>query len=254
MATNNLNRAQTLATLLLQDGKGGYRPGPDFEQDGALSWEEAYQVQALLAEESGPIAGFKVARKPGQPNIMAPIYARNTQMSPARFQVPSSQMIGIELEIGFRVLSPLPAPDVPNYLNKLRACVAMVPAIEIVLTRLSDADACSAQLRLADNQMNGGLVVGQELHEWQSLNQPEIDVCLRFGDKVVLDGPTKIPAGDAFESFRVLSQMVGDHCGGLKPGHVVITGSLNGLPYIEPGALVSGEIKGLGEITIDFPT
>ncbi|WIY27405.1 2-keto-4-pentenoate hydratase [Parasedimentitalea psychrophila] len=253
MRNSEFNRADALAEELDHGRAGGVKPGPEFERDGQVTWEEAYQVQSILVKKYAPVAGFKVARKPGQPNIMAPIYSRDTYSSPVAVQTPPDELIGIELEIGFKVLSPLPAPNTENYLENLRACVAMVPVIEIVLTRLSDDPDCSPQLRLADNQLNGGLVVGQELRDWAAFDQPEVDAYLSFGDEVVLDGMASVPAGNAFESFRALAEMVGDHCGGLKPGHVVITGSLNGLPYIERGTPVRGEIRGLGEIAIDFP-
>jgi len=252
MRNSEFNRADVLAKTLDCARTSGVKTGSKFEKNGLVSYDDAYQVQSILAKKYGPIAGFKVARKPGQPNIMAPIYAKDTYSTPEVIQPPIGESIGIELEIGFKILSPLPAPNTENYLENLRACVAMVPVIEIVLTRLSDDPDCSPQLRLADNQMNGGLVVGQEARDWAAFDRPEVDAYLAFGDEVVLDGMASVPAGNAFESFRALAEMVGNHCGGLKPGHIVITGSLNGLPYIKRGTPVRGEIRGLGEVAIDF--
>jgi 2-keto-4-pentenoate hydratase len=45
---------------------------------------------------------------------------------------------------------------------------------------------------------------------------------------------------------------LGDHCGGLQVGQTVITGSLCGLPWFTPDAIVTGWIAGFGEVSINL--
>ncbi|MBY6142200.1 2-keto-4-pentenoate hydratase [Leisingera daeponensis] len=247
------DKAEALASALARSRTGGPKTGLSVEHSGPLSAGQAYQAQEALAQRFGPVGAFKVACKPGQPVIMAPIYAADIRPSGHSFPTPKGEQIGIELEIGFRILRPLPQPSTAEYRQRLRDCVSLVPVIEVVLTRLEDAEAASPMLRLADNQLNGGLVVGPERADWQDLNLTQATATLDFGGTRVLDGTVPVPGGDAFESFCKLAEMTGSHCGGLQPGHVAITGSLNGLPYIDAGTTVKGCIEGLGEVSVSFP-
>ena len=220
--------------------------------DDRLNAETAYAVQAAVAAEIGPVGAFKTARKPGHPVIMAPIFKNDVVRSHARFTADRFGLIGIELEIGFIVLNQLPPVNAPDFRARVRDCVAPAAVIEVVDTRLTDIPSAPALLRLADNQLNGGLVVGEPNREWQGQNLSHVSATLSFDDDLVLDGPADVPGGDAFESFCVLAEMVGSHCGGLKPGHVVITGSLNGMPFVPEGTRVSGSIAGIGEVSAEF--
>jgi 2-keto-4-pentenoate hydratase len=47
--------------------------------------------------------------------------------------------------------------------------------------------------------------------------------------------------------------MIGTHWGGLREGQVVITGSLNGLPFIDRPSSARGAIDGLGTVEAVFP-
>ncbi|MEX5728746.1 2-keto-4-pentenoate hydratase [Rhodovulum iodosum] len=211
---------------------------------------DAYAVQARVAEALGPVGGFKVACKPGQPQIMAPILARDTHNSPARLACPAEEQIGIELEIGFRVLSELPPPDAPDRDARLAGCLALVPAIEIVRTRLSGTP--SPLAKLADNQVNGALVVGPETRDWYGRDLSGASGHLRAGDTVLLEGRGEVPGGDAFANFKALEAMLGTRFGGLVPGQVVITGSLSGLSYIAPGCEIRGALDGWGKVALDL--
>ncbi|WP_428649644.1 hypothetical protein [Roseibium sp.] len=253
MTSVETERVEQLINVLAGARSGGPMADASLERNGAVSLEEAYIVQEAMAERFGPAGAFKVACKPGQPVIMAPIYASDIRPSGASFPTPAGDLVGVELEIGFRILKPLPAPGSADFRQKLRDSVALVPVIEVVLTRLEDPNTVSPMLRLADNQLNGGLVVGPERTDWQDLDLTRATATLDFGETRVLDGTVPVPGGDAFENLCKLVDLAGTHCGGLQPGQVAITGSLNGLPYIEAGTDVRGWIEGLGEVAVSFP-
>lgn len=210
--------------------------------------EDAYRIQAEVARAIGQVGGFKVANKPDAPRIMAPIFSKDIMTAPAAITVSPDEDVGIELEVGFRVERALPVRGAPNRRQAIARCLSALPAIEVVRTRLP-ADA-SPVLKLADNQINGGLVLGAPVRDWAALPLGQVAASLDLGDDRVLDGEARVPGGDAFENFLVLEQMLGDHCGGLRPGQVVITGSLNGLPYVRAGIAVTGWIGGLGPVSL----
>ena len=245
----------TLATSLAQQFIAARNCGPAIDPasvDKRLDAKTAYAVQSAVATEIGPVGAFKTARKPGQPVIMAPIFEKDISISPARFAADRFGQIGIELEIGFVVLKDLPPVIAPDFRDKARHCVAPAAVIEIVDTRLTDIPSASPMVRLADNQLNGGLVVGDPSGNWHGGDLSSVSATLKFDEKLILDGSSDVPGGDAFESFCVLAEMVGSHCGGLKPGHVVITGSLNGMPFVPQGTRVKGSIAGIGEVSVEF--
>ncbi len=247
----NQTLANTLAKRLMSARNGGPAISPA-SVDSGLNAETAYAAQAAVAEETGPVGAFKTARKPGQPVIMAPIFEKDVARAHTRFAAGRFGLIGIELEIGFIVLKELPPVSAPDFRTKVRDCVAPTAVIEVVDTRLTDIPSAPAMLRLADNQLNGGLVVGDPNRNWQGGDLSRVTATLRFDGDLVLDGPADVPGGDAFESLCILTEMVGGHCGGLKPGHVVITGSLNGMPFVPQGTRVEGIIAGIGKVSAEF--
>ncbi|WP_232823156.1 2-keto-4-pentenoate hydratase [Oceanibium sediminis] len=244
---HNATTKEGLALAIVKARKTGVAIPADLIDQATLAEDDAYRVQAEVARQIGRIGGFKVANKPQAPRIMAPIFAKDVMNAPAVLAVPADEDIGIELEIGFRVDSPLPAPDVADRKRAVAECLSAVAVIEVVRTRLPAG--ASPLLKLADNQINGGLVVGVPLKNWASLPMGKVNAYLSLGDDIVLDGEAHVPGSNAFENFLVLEEMVGTHCGGLQQGQVVITGSLNGLPYVHAETVIHGRIDGLGELS-----
>lgn len=243
-----------LADRLIFARNGGPRVPPANVSDSVASACDAYTIQRRVAEAVGAVAGFKTGRRAGQDQIMAPIFQKDVRTSPAVFTRADIDRIGIELEVGFIVDRPLPDPESADFESQARACVSAVAALEIVDTRLTDIEAAPPLLRLADNQLNGAVVIGAPRADWQALDLTTVSARLNLGSQTVLDGSADVPGGDAFATFCGLARMIGSHCGGLRSGQVVITGSLNGMPFIERGTPVRGWIDGLGDVAADFPT
>ncbi|WP_118134992.1 fumarylacetoacetate hydrolase family protein [Oceanicella sp. SM1341] len=253
--TQNTTRLSpdAIAERLIAARRDGTRLSPESFGDAPASRDEALAVQARVLEAFGPAGGFKTGRIEGAPPMIAPILAAEVQPSPAVLAPTPSGKLAIELEIGFLVTAPLPAADDPELEEKARACVALIPVLEIVDTRLTDHDAATPLLKLADNQLNGGLVTGTPLADWQEFDFDAITARLELGDETVLDGPATVPGGDAWATFCALVRGIGSHCGGLREGQIVISGSLNGMPFIAPGTKVRAEIAGLGRLEADYP-
>ncbi|WP_206454543.1 fumarylacetoacetate hydrolase family protein [Aurantimonas marina] len=247
---NNLDLADRLSAAR----NGGPKLSTGGMADAVASACDAYAIQRRVVEAVGPIGAFKTGRRPDQDQIMAPIFRKDTRSSPAIFTRTEIDRIGIELEVGFVIDRPLPDASDADFERRARDRVSAVAALEIVDTRLSDIEMAPPLLRLADNQLNGGLVVGSPRRDWQDMDLTMVNASLSLGSQTVLDGRADVPGGDAFATFCALARMIGSHCGGLKPGQVVITGSLNGMPFIERGTPVRGWIDGLGDVAADFPT
>ncbi|KAA8610242.1 hydratase [Salipiger aestuarii] len=211
-------------------------PTPDYDA--------ALEIQSRVQRRLGPVSGFKVGARPEGAPSMAPILSAQTWQSGAR--VPVRDTMGIELEIGFEVIA---APNtVPDAAADPLRCFRPRIVLELVDSRLSGAED-DALLKLADMQMNEGVILGPVLDDWDGSDFGTLDATLTCGDTVVVDGPVSAPGGSALGSLSLLCTHVGAHCGGLQVGQVVITGSISGLSYFPGGTEVAGRIDGFGPIS-----
>lgn len=220
---------------------------------GAIEENDAYAIQAAVCALAGPVGAWKAGRKsPDAVPAMAPILASTVRPSPARFAAKELRLIGIELEMAFRVDADLPDPGAADYAERATECVSALAAIEVVDSRLADFEAADPLWRLADNQINGGLVVGKANPTWAAVDVTAADVELEINGRRVFAATAAVPGGSAFQTFCAFAQRVGNHCGGLRQGHVVTTGTLTGMEFVDPGSEVIGRIAGLGDVRVSF--
>lgn len=209
---------------------------------------QAYEIQAGVAGQMGAVGAFKTARKPGEAMIYAPIFAENLVQSGA--EVPVSDMMGIELEVGLYIHTDLPPDHAGLSTSALAAFVTPVVVIELVDTRVTGPLAQDAMVKLADNQVNAGLVVGDHASGWPGADFGAVHAKFTAGSEVILDGAASVPGGSALETFAGLAQHLGQHCGGLKQGQIVITGSLHPLVFVAKGTEVQGQVDGIGAVRV----
>ena len=242
-----------MADKLLEARKSGRTISGETPETGPASIEEAYAVQRLVAERLGAVGAFKTGRKsPDETPIMAPVPAGMVRASPARFGPGELRLIGIELEVAFQVRTPLPRADDPRFAELARPCVSPLAAIEIIDSRLEDFETAGNLWKLADAQVNGGFVYGEPVRDWETLDLSTLEVRLDVDGITLVEGPADIPGGDPFDVFCAFARLVGDHCGGLAPGHYVTTGTLTPMRFIEPGRQVTGHVAGLGTVSAGF--
>jgi len=237
-----------MVTALIAARNGGPKL-PASAGDG-LTRDRIFTVQAAVAAQLGPVGGFKVACPPGAPIIIAPIFASDIHASPAIIQCSEGEEVGVELEYAFRLIAPLPDIAASDFETQLRNAVELLPVFELVQTRLADPKGATPALKMLDNQLNGAVVLGEPRRDWHTIDVTRAEAHLTLGQDSLLDGPASVPGGDAFATLCALVRALGDHCGGLQPGHVVITGSLNGLPWVMPPTTAAGRIDGLGEVSM----
>ena len=225
---------------------GAHETGTRFDPAGRVpeTMAEALAVQSALMDRFGPPGAFKVANKAGAPFVMAPI--RADRIHPSGDAVAFRDRAGVELEVGFEVVAPLP-PDAT--LSDLAACLRPLPVLEIVDTRIAGAAADLPFVKLADLQANRALVIGRPDAAWTGGDFTDLWARLDADGTPLFEGQTCVPGGSALRLVADLAGRIGSHCGGLRPGQIVITGSLNGLPYLTEAADVAGEIAGLGRVS-----
>ncbi|SNT12525.1 hypothetical protein [Tropicimonas sediminicola] len=233
---------------LIEDLVAAHRTGARISPAAAsLSREEILRVQGGVADALGAVAGFKVAPVPGSEPILAPIPACYVVGNGG--QKPVTERFGVELEIGFELMRPLPEGGAPERLEDYFRPCAM---FELVDTRLAGEAAEDAAYKFADLQINAGYVQGDVLEGWDGSDFGVVTARLKAGEEMPLDGDTSVPGGSALSNLRLFLEKVGDHCGGLKVGQIVITGSVCGLLYFPKGTELAGEIDGIGKVAVSF--
>lgn len=230
-----------LAEALIAAQQSGARA--DAAQFDIPDYAAALSVQRRVSAALGPVAGFKVAPfRPGAP-ILAPIPAARVHGAGAEIAV--GDRMGIELEIGFELLRPV----APQMLERPAEFFRPRLVIELVDQRLAGTE-IDPLLKLADLQLNHGLVLGPALPDWDGSDFTRIEARLRCGETRVIDGMVEVPGGSALANLALLCAHVGDHCGGLQPGQHVITGSVSGLSYFPAGTEIAAEIAGFGALSL----
>ncbi len=101
----------------------------------------------------------------------APVFPSRLASSPAHIPREWFTGLGIEAEIALRFRRDLPPRQEP-YTRKatLEAIGSVHVAMELVDTRLADPEAAGPLWRLADNLLNGALVLGDAVPDWRDMD------------------------------------------------------------------------------------
>lgn len=205
-----------------------------------LTSDEAYRLQDLVFAALAPgvrPSAWKVGG-PGEPAepTMAQILPGRVFASPANVPTDGFQMIGVEVEIAFRM-----GPDG----QPLEA----LAAIEVCDTRLADWKSAPAAAKLADFQSNAALVTGSGTSRWREIDfgaqRAELWIDRRRAKEATGAHPYGNPA-------RLLPSAAA-HCarrGGLRAGDVVTTGSWTGMEFVRAGTEVRAVFPGVGEAVV----
>lgn len=219
--------------------------------------DAAYAAQAevwrALAGERRPTAWKVAAASPDAEPLAAPMLPAHVAASPAMFDSGAFFSLGVEAEIAFRFGRDLPARPRPYSRAEIRDAMAGAHvAMELVDTRLADAQAAGPFWRLADNLLNGGFVLGDEISGWRGLEFAQLTARVLVNGQLVAETPGRPPLDDP---FHCLPWWI-DHVGGVRAGDVVTTGAWNGMhPVALPAAaqvefLAGGERLGRAEVQV----
>lgn len=210
--------------------------------------EEAYAIQTSVLRAYGPAGAFKAALQPEGPAIFAPIRADRCLAAGAEVRLPARA--ALELEVGWKVIAALPAVDTPDFADRLRASILPVPAIELVAPMLAGPLADTALPKLAGGLNTFGLITGTPLSDWNGEDFGEVSASLTIDGAEQITGVCKVPGGSALTTLIGFLQAAGDHCGGLQPGQVLITGTVHPILWTDLRGHVVARIEGLGEVSL----
>lgn len=209
--------------------------------DPPRDFEEGFAVQnSVVAMLGEPVIGWKVIEVPSGPVIFAPLLAGGQVPAGGTWQVSGGNPAGIELEIAFRMAGDVPATATPEQIVDAVGSAHVV--FELCQSRVQAPEPVPRHLMLADCILNSGIVVGAEFKDWRKRDLRGIPGRLIVDGKVHKEGKSV----DPIRALHVLAPALAAHGKALKAGHIVITGSLIGMNWLEGQRALRGEIDGCG--------
>jgi 2-keto-4-pentenoate hydratase len=218
----------------------------------------AYAVQDTVALALGDVGGWKVgASGPAAEPGCAPLPAAGIFQTGAALLGPPWCMRGVEVEVAIRLGHDLvPRPGETGALSPARifeAIDAVLPAVEVIESRLADWRESGPLAQLADLQNHGGLVVGSPSPiDPRDIDLRTVEAYLAFDGQPVASTRGANAAADIWRLVGWLAWHCAQRGAPLRAGHVITTGSCSGMLFAPEGALVQAQLAGIGQVEIHF--
>jgi 2-keto-4-pentenoate hydratase len=157
----------------------------------------------------------------------------------------------VEAEVAFVLGADLPDGDLPE-LELIRAIDFVVPAIEVVDSRIADWD-ISIFDTVADNASAGVYVTGGAPRLLRDLDDlATSEMTLTVDGEVVSSGTGAACLGHPLHAVAWLAKTVAERGEPLRAGELVLSGSLGALVPVRPGLSYDAHISGLGSVRATF--
>ena len=160
-------------------------------------------------------------------------------------------MIGVEVEIGFRLGRDLPGrPAAYDEQEIAEAIAETLVMIELCDTRLADWETAPALWRLADFQLNAGLVWGAGRRDTRAIDFTGLHAELWIDGVKKKDLAGAHPLGNPARLLPWLAHHCAQRDAALCAGDLVTTGSWTGMDFVFAGSEVVARFPGLGEARV----
>jgi 2-keto-4-pentenoate hydratase len=224
--------------------------------------DEGYEIQkAFVAQTDGEVVGYKI----GATSQMAqsflgakgPFFGRifNTRLHESPVRLPADRFIFrlIEPEFAFGLGADLPPRREGYDRASVESAIALVrPSIEVVTCALENWHFQGVPSLVADNGVNGELVLGAPEENWRRLNLAAHAVELTVNGEPAGDGVGANALGHPVEALLWLANELSARGIGLNKGEVVTTGVVTPFVLLEAGDEAVASYGVLGEVAVSF--
>lgn len=262
----NTESFQKAAEFLWKERKTGQQFAPIPEAFRPLDVEDAYGVQDklrtfLMRRQGTTVAGYKVAlTTPVMQSLVGfhePVFgtvmANTVHHSPVDLHRSSYGRLGIECEIAVRLGDALPISRAPFIRNDVVDVIdTAMAAFEIVDDRNADYTKISENILtlVADNAWNAGVVLGEPMETWQTMDLTALHGTMRINNEVVGEGYGRDVLGDPLEAATWVLNALAARKIGVSEGAIISTGSVISTKFVEPGDIVDFSLGALGNTTL----
>lgn len=245
------SRIDAVARRLITAWRTGKRqPLADLDlPDSAAAYAVQRQVSAALGWFDGvrPSA-WKLGGAPGGMISAAAVPA--AAIHPSGWQVPPgyATALGIEGELVIRLGRDL--TDTPDHGEILASIDAWLPAIELCDSRLENGVSANALLRLADQQLNRALVLGDPMPLPDRPQWSRQTVTLHVDGDERFKATGSHPYVDPLSSVPWLARHAAAQGTPLRAGDLIATGSWSGIYWASAGQTITFTLDGSGSASV----
>jgi 2-keto-4-pentenoate hydratase len=233
-------------------GRGEHFPASYFDR---LSLDEAYRIQLALIDRRCRAGERQIGWKVGltskaiqqQFGFHEPAFGCILETRPSGHAFAAGELIrpGFETELCVRLGRPL-AGEVS--LEEVWAAVSIVyPSFEITETR---GDPAQIALMLADNAQQRSVILGEAVAFAPALPLDQVDARVELNGRVVATGVGAAVLDHPLNSVAWLARKLGEYGRSLRPGEVVMTGSLVRQFPLAPGDRAWASFSGIGTVEV----
>lgn len=155
-----------------------------------------------------------------------------------------------EAELAFVIGRDLSQPDC-SMAEVMRAVEYVVPAIEIVGSRIADWDIRFVDT-VADNASSAHFTLGPSARKLTDADLLDCRMAMTCGDEVVSEGTGRACLNSPLNAVFWLARVMAGAGRPLGEGDVVLSGALGPMVAATPGARFTATIEGFGETSIRF--
>lgn len=156
----------------------------------------------------------------------------------------------VEGEIAFILKDDLAGPNVTS-LDVLNATDAVVPALEIIDSRIKDWKLTLADT-IADNASSGLYLLGETPVKIEDTDLKQMGMALYKNGVLQNTGVGAAALGDPVKCVAWLANKMSTYGISLKAGEVILSGALSAAVESEPGDQFSAKFDSLGEVNVSF--
>ena len=240
-----------LAEALVRARQRGERLTSEFA--GLQTVEQSYTIQERVQEMLGrEVAGWKVAKPPGDEVISAPILDDSVFQSGAKVPIETRMLNGFECELAFKVKHRLPVASKTEYTidDVLPSIGDAFAAIELLSCRTERGFQSPRPVLVADNLGNGGVVLGSPRTDWRGVDLAQIGIALRIGGEAVVDKRGGNPIGNPLQAVVLLANHLARRGRFWNPGQIIMTGAFAGVHHAEAGQRVEVLFEGFAPVVM----
>lgn len=156
----------------------------------------------------------------------------------------------VEVEVGFILAQDLPGAGCSEE-DVLAATEALVPAIELIDTRITDWKIALCDT-IADNASSAGFVLGRARVSPADIDVKTIDAVLTRNGEVIAQGRSDAVLGNPVSAVAWLARKVDSFGVRLRKGDIVLPGSCTRAIDARPGDEFVADFTGLGSVRLSF--
>lgn len=217
---------------------------------GLKNSSDSYRVQDQVRNALGAaVAGWKLARPPAADVISAPLFDIDCMTSNALVENTALLRDGVECELALRIDRRLPDGGCTRE-QVLAAVGAVMPAFELLCSRLPSGFASAREHIVADGLGHGAVVLGPPCDDWDRLDLEKLRVAIWADDRLVADKQASNPYGDPLFAVSLLAEHLAQRGRSIEPGSFVLAGSHTGVYRAQPGQRLRCLFEGVGEVAI----